>query len=164
MARALDITWHDQSRTFQELYKHETDSRLRARFQALWLLRRGDSLLEVAQIVGVAYRTLLRWVAWYRAGGLADVQAHRHGGHGGRLARLTPEQEQELKGKTEAGEVRSIWDGVHWAEAQGVSYTYWGMRWVFRRLALHKKVPRPRSPQASAAAQAAWKKGVSAEP
>ncbi|RME09361.1 MAG: winged helix-turn-helix domain-containing protein, partial [Ardenticatenia bacterium] len=41
----------------------------------------------------------------------------------------------------------------------GVTYTYWGMRGVFARLGLRKKVPRQRHPQASVEEQTAWKKG-----
>jgi transposase len=74
---------------------------------------------------------------------------------------LSPAQEAELVAKAEAGEMRTIWDGVRWArEAHGVAYTYWGMRRVFARLGLKKKVPRPKSPKASAEEQAAWKKGA----
>ena len=159
MARPLDIDWHNRPQTLRKLYRCEQDPQSRTRLQALWLIRTGYSLDEVAYIVGVAYRTVLRWVQWYRAGGLAEVQGRRQGGHGGRIARLTQTQEMELKTQAEKGEIRSIWDGVQWAEAQGVPYTYWGMRWVFTRLALTKKVPRPRSPKASVAEQSAWKKG-----
>jgi hypothetical protein len=74
------------------------------------------------------------------------------------VRRLSPAQEAALKAKAAAGALRSIQDGVHWAAQQGVAYTYWGMRWVFARLDLAPKVPRPRNPQASPAAQAAWKK------
>ena len=68
-----------------------------------------------------------------------------------------------MKVKAEAGELRTIRDGVEWAKSHGVEYTYWGMRWVFGRLGLRKKVPRPRSPKASAEKQEAWKKGGSAQ-
>jgi transposase len=110
--------------------------------------------------MGVHYRTIQRCVSWYRQGGLAEVLAHRHGGHGGPERRLMPEQEAELKAKTEAGEIRTIWDGIDWVQQMHqVKYTYWGMRGVFARLQLKKKVPRSRSPKASAAEQEAWKKG-----
>lgn len=91
---------------------------------------------------------------------ISEVLQHRHGGHGGPERRLTPEQEAELKAKAVRGEIRTIHDAVTWAkQVHGVDYSYWGMRWVFDRLALKKKVPRPKSPQASAQAQEAWKKG-----
>ena len=65
----------------------------------------------------------------------------------------------ELKAKAEAGEIRTIQDGVDWAKTHDVAYTYWGMRGVFGRLGLKKKVPRPKSPQTSDEEQEAWKKG-----
>jgi len=76
---------------------------------------------------------------------------------------LTGEQLEALEASASAGLVHSIQDGVQWAQEQyGVAYTYWGMRGVFARLDLRKKVPRPRNPKASAEQQQAWKKGDSA--
>ena len=160
MAQRLQMTWQQDQETLERLYKQEKDYQNRTRLQALWLLRQDRAMAEVASIVGVHYRTLQEWIAWYRRGGTAEVLAHRHGGHGGAERRLTPSQEAELKAKAEAGEIRTLWDGVHWAqEAHGVKHTYWGMRRVFDRLELKKKVPRPKSPKASAVQQEAWKKG-----
>jgi transposase len=111
-------------------------------------------------IVGVHYRTLQEWIAWYRQGGIDEVVAHRHGGHSAQERRLRAEQEAELKRKADAGEIRSIADGVKWAqESHQVTYSYWGMRHVFHRLQLKLKVPRPRNPKASAQEQETWKKG-----
>ena len=159
MARKLQIDWHETEDELFRLYKQEKDRQNRTRLQALWLLRPGRAMKEVAGLVGVHYRTVQEWVAWYRKGGVDEVLQRRHGGHGGQERRLSEEQEAELKAQSEAGEVRTIHDGVAWAKARGVDYTYWGMRWVFYRLGLKKKVPRPKAPQASAAEQEAWKKG-----
>ena len=159
MARKLQIDWKESEEELHQLYKQEKDHQNRTRLQALWLLRPGRTMKEVSGLVGVHYRTVQEWVAWYRQGGVEKVLSHRHGGHGGAESRLSKEQEAKLKAKAEAGEVRTILDGVEWAKAQGVEYTYWGMRWVFYRLKLKKKVPRQKAPQASAEEQEAWKKG-----
>ena len=160
MARQLQVEWQEDEETLYQLYKQEKDHQNRSRLQALWLLRRGERMKQVARSVGVHYRTVQEWVGWYRQGGVAEVLGHRHGGHGGRQRQLTAEQEAELKAKASAGEIRCIADGVRWAqEAHQVAYSYWGMRWVFARLGLKKKVPRPRNPKASEEAQTAWKKG-----
>jgi transposase len=75
-------------------------------------------------------------------------------------AYLSAEKAQGLLERAQAGEVRSIQDGVAWAkEEHDIHYSYWGMRHVFARLELKKKVPRPRSPKASHEAQVAWKRG-----
>jgi transposase len=160
VAQRLPIEWKEDEQTLYVLYKQEKDHQNRMRLQALWLLRQAHPRREVAALVGIHYRTLQEWVAWYRQGGVGEVLQHRHGGHGGQKRRLTSEQEAALKAKASSGEIRTIQDAMVWAkESYGVDYTYWGMRWVFDCLKLKKKVPRPTSPKASAEAQAAWKKG-----
>lgn len=160
MARPLKVDWQDDEKTLCSRYKQATDPQDRTRLQALWLLRQGRTREEVAGIVGVHPTAVGRWVDWYRQGGVEEILAHRHGGKGGKQSRLTPDQEAQLVEKAKAGELRTIWDGVEWArETCGVEYAYWGMRHVFARLNLKKKVPRPKSPQASAEEQTAWKKG-----
>ena len=158
--RPLRIDWHEDEQTLYRLYKQEKDHQNRTRLQALWLIRQGRSMKEVAQIVGVHYRTVQEWVAWYRQGGVDEVLRHRHGGHGGAKSRLTPEQEVALSEQAAQGEIHTVWEAVDWVEKQfGVKYTYWGMRGVFHRLELKNKVPRPISPKASEEVQEAWKKG-----
>lgn len=161
MARPLQIDWREDEETLQHLYRQEKDHQDRTRLQALWLLRPGRSMKEVAELVGVHYRTVQEWVAWYRKGGVEELRRHRHGGHGGSEGYLSEEQEAELKAKAAAGEIRTIQDGVEWAKTHDVEYTYWGMRGVFVRLGLKKKVPRPKSGQTSDEEQEAWKKGGS---
>ena len=160
MARSLSIVWHEEAAQLEALYKAEKESQRRTRLHALWLVRLGHTVQSVASLVSIHARTIQRWLAWYRQGGLAEVLGHRHGGHGGRRARLSEAEENQLKTWAQAGQIGSIWDGVEWAQAHcGVGYTYWGMRKIFARLGLNKKVPRPCAPQASPADQDAWKKG-----
>jgi transposase len=160
MAQHLQVVWREDEATLKQRYLREKDVQNRSRLQALWQLRRGRTIAEVAGMVGRHPRTIQDWVAWYRQGGVEAVLRHRHGGHGGKPARLTNEQTSRLEDAASAGQVRSIWDGVRWAQEQyGVSYTYWGMRTLFVRLDLRKKVPRPCNPQASVEEQEAWKKG-----
>lgn len=163
MTQRLQIEWQEDEATLKRRYLAEKDAQNRTRLQALWQLRRGQTTTAVAELVGKHSRTIQDWVAWYRQGGLEEVLRRRHGGHGGKSSWLTAEQLAELKAAARAGQVRSIWDGVQWAQEQhDVRYTYWGMRGVFARLGLRKKVPRPRNPKASAEQQEAWKKGGSA--
>lgn len=160
MARPLEVDWQDTAETFYSHYKRAKDAQDRTRFQALWRVRQGDSLQEAAETVGVHPVSIGRWLGWYRQGGLEEVLCRRHGGSGGQAAHLDAEKAQGLLARAEAGEVRSIQDGVAWAkEEHNVHYSYWGMRHVFARLGLKKKVPRPKSPKASHEAQAAWKRG-----
>jgi transposase len=120
----------------------------------------GEPLNKIAELLGVHPSSISRWLDWYRDDGLAGVLARRHGGSGGQTAYLGAEQLETLRARAEAGEIRTIHDGVRWAEEEhGVFYSYWGMRHIYERLGLKKKVARPRSAKASDEAQAAWKKG-----
>lgn len=158
MGRKIDIEWHEDAGRLEQLYKQATDRLERTRLQAMWQLRLGRSETEVAALVGVNARTVREWVSWYRQGGLAAVRQHRHGGHGGRVARLSQAQAAELEQQAARGTIRTIGEAVEWVKKRfQVRYSYWGMRWVFRRLKLRRKVPRPVSPKASAVKQAAWK-------
>jgi transposase len=157
MGRRWHCEWqHSQEELFQA-YHQATDPRLRTRLQALWLLRGGRTLEAAASLTGVAYRTVQTWVAWYRRGGVADVCRHRQGG--GAPAKLTAAQAEALKAQADTGAFRTRWDAIQWVREQyGIAYPYGGMRAVFLRLRLKKKVPRPQNPKASAEDQAAWKK------
>lgn len=77
MGRSLVVDWkHTRKRLFI-LYRREPEVGYRTRLQAWMLLRQNKSVEEVAATVGVAYRTVQRWVAWYRQGGLAAVAQRR---------------------------------------------------------------------------------------
>ena len=65
MARPLKIAWKHPAEVFDQLYKQEVDKR----WQALGMLRRGERLKRVKELVGVAHVTIQRWVRWYEAGG-----------------------------------------------------------------------------------------------
>lgn len=155
----LQVDWQEDVETLKTLYLLEKDHQGRTRLQALWYLRQGHTINETSERIGKPSRTIQNWIAWYRMGGVYEVLGRRHGGSRDGNRRLSPEQEQQLKGQAEQGKLRTIWDGVHWAQQQGVKYRYGGMRKVFDRLELRKKMPRPRNPKANIAQQEGWKKG-----
>ena len=160
--KKLEIAWQEDEGTLRRLYKAEQDRQTRSRLQMLWLLRRGVRLKEAAETVGIHYRTAIDWVNWYRRGGIAEIRQHRKGGlQGTRRTRLTGEQEEALRQRATDEGFKTAREAAAWVKEQfGVIYTHWGMRHVFRRLKLRKKVPRPMNIKASPAAQAAWKGGA----
>jgi len=93
MARPLKIAWKHPAEEFYQLYKQEVDKR----WQALWMLRRGERLKRVKEVVGVAHVTVQRWVRWYEAGGLEEVARHRLGSEVRPYEAWTPAQEQRLR-------------------------------------------------------------------
>ena len=159
--RRVQIAWEaeDTPEALREQYRRQEEGEVRSRLQALWLLRTGWSMEQVAGVVRVHYRTVQRWVGWYRKGGVAEVCTHHGGGHG-QPAWLTPEQEaavaeEAAKGIfTTAGDVRQ---GV--AEQFGVTYRPKGIYGLLRRVRCRPKVPRPIHVKADLEAQEDWKRG-----
>jgi transposase len=92
---AFVVVWHkeDTEEALRAAYRAERDVVLRQRLHALWLLRSSERRMEeVAGLVGATYRTVQRWVAWYREGGLDAIRTHRMGGYG-QTPRLTEDQQ-----------------------------------------------------------------------
>jgi transposase len=159
MGRTLEVDWQETAEELQNLYRNEHNSERRTRLQALWQLRSGKDLKEVAGLVGIAYRTLQYWVTWYREGGLTEVLS-RIKGHGrqGRPSKLKPLQQKALAAKVALGAFRTVWDALQWIEGRWkVRYSYGGLYKRLKRLDCRLKVPRPRSIQADVAAQVKWK-------
>ena len=133
--RKLRIDWHEDAATLLRLYRAEREVELRTRFHALWLLCQGHTIEQTAQILGVHVRTLQHWLAWYRAGGIAAVRQHRHGGRQGRVSFLTQDQRQHLQEQIRQGAFSTPREAMTWVQDHfGVTYTEWGMRSLLRRL------------------------------
>lgn len=158
--RPLQIDWQDSAESLEQRFRQEQNLGLAKRWQSLWLLRRGYSEREAARVAGVGERTLHRWLAWYRQGGLAQVLAHRRRRAKGRVSYLSAEGRAALAERAKAGVFFTLWDAVRWVEEEyGVRYTYWGMRSLFVQLRLGKKVPRPLAAKADLERQEGWKRG-----
>lgn len=160
--RPLVMGWReeDTEEALRAAYRAEPRVDVRQRLQALWLLRSGERTLDgVAAVVGVHYRSVQYWVAWYREGGLDAVRSHRLGGYG-QTARLTPEQQEQLAQEVETGRFHNATAIRAWvAETFGVHYTEGGMYSLLERLRCGPKVPRPLHEKANLGDQEAWKKG-----
>jgi transposase len=133
--RRLNIEWRDTADELYARYEAERNPHRRVRLQAFWLLQRGYPIGEVGKEVEVDYRTIQRWISWYRVGGIDSV-IKRTPGHGapGRPSRLLPEQVKSLVEKAARGEFVTVWEAVDWVEQQfGVTYTYTGMHALLSR-------------------------------
>ena len=161
MGKQLQIEWSESIGELKQLYKAEKHPQRRTRLQVLWQLRQGKKLTTVADLVGVSYRVLQRWVAWYREGGLEEVLCRVTGHHAqGATPYLNACQQKALAGRVELGDFRTVWDVIEWVTARwGITYSYQGMYALMRRQGLNLKVPRPHSEKADAHQQTHWKKG-----
>jgi transposase len=133
------VEWAETADVLHARYKRERNGHRRARLQALWMLRSGSSIGAAGNAVGVDYRTIQRWVAWYREGGLNAVLMRTPGyAAPGRPSRLTAEQRNALLRKNRQGHFRTVRDAVDWVQQEyGVSYTYTGMHALLHRSSSH---------------------------
>jgi transposase len=164
--RKLRIEWaaEDDAASLYARYRRERRADVRPRLHALWLMRSGRTTREVAEVLGVDERTVQRWLAWYRGGGLAPLQ-ERHAGSQGAPSFLTAEQRAALADEVATGRFRTAAEIRQWvAERWGVSYTEGGMYALLKRLRCAPKVPRPIHEKADHLAQARWKRGGSRTP
>ena len=159
MGRKLEIEWQETASELKRRYREERNSERRTRLHAFWQLHCGKSMKAVAGWVGIAYRTLQYWVAWYRHGGLTEVLA-RIRGHGcqGRPGKLQALQQRALAAKVALGAFRTIWDAIQWVQGRWqVDYSYDGLYKRLKGLNCRPKVPRPRSIRADVNVQDQWR-------
>jgi transposase len=164
--RRFVLAWRedDTEEALRAIYLAERDGALRSRLHGLWLLRSGQALGAVAEVLGVHYRSVQRWVAWYRQGGLAAVRGHRMGGVG-QPSFLTAEAQAEVAEVVATGRFHTAAEIRDWiAQRYQVSYAVGGVYSLLARLRCNPKVPRPLNPKADLAAQEAWKRGACATP
>lgn len=165
MSRTLDdVRWQESSADLYMRYRSVQNVNARKRLQALWLVQCGTPVQEAADQAGVGRRTLKRWLAWYRTGGLAEV-LRRLPGHGaqGVVGWLSPEQREALVTQCSAGAFQTYGEARAWVEHEyGITYGYQGMYTVLARMDVHPKVPRPTAAKADPQVQEAWKKRGSA--
>jgi transposase len=160
--RVQEIDWEESAEELYDRYRVERDLNRRKRLQVLWLVRQGRSATAAATEAGLGVRTVLRWLDWYRAGGLAEV-LRRVPGHGARGAAcwLSAEQQATLLAQCRRGAFRTYGEAQRWVTREfGVSYRYDGLHTLLTRLGVHPKVPRPTAAKADHAVQEAWKKGT----
>lgn len=157
------IEWQESAEELYERYRAELDVQRRKRLHAFWLVRQGESETAAAHRAGIGRRTLARWLAWYREGGLSEV-LRRVPGHAstGVDGWLSPAQEAELYQRCSQGQFKSTPEVQAWVEEHWkVEYSYHGMYSVLARLGIHPKVPRPQAEKVDPKRQEAWKKGIS---
>jgi transposase len=162
----LAVEWAaaDDAASLSGRYRRERRTDVRARLHGLWLVRAGRSARAAAEVLGVHERTVTRWLGWYRAGGVAAVEA-RHAGGQGAPSFLAPEQREELAAEVATGRFRTAAEIRAWVAGRwGVASTEGGMYALLGRLRCAPKVARPTHEKADHLAQARWKKGGSRRP
>lgn len=159
--RPFHIEWQveDTVAALKAAYQREGDGAVRQRLHGLWLLRSGWRLGPVANALGVHYRTVQRWLDWYRQGGVAAVRARRMGGHG-QPALLAAEARAAVADAVATGRFRTAAEVGDWiADSYGVRYRPGGIYSLLERLQCAPKVPRPVHEKADLVEQDRFEKG-----
>jgi transposase len=159
--RPFEVAWResDTPEALKDAYQRERDPEVRTRLHGLWLLRCGWHLGSVAEAMGTHYRSVQRWVAWYRQGGLPEVMRHKMGGRG-RQPLLRPEQEIQVSAAVATGRFRTAGEIRDWITQQyGASYTLGGVYSLLKRLRYAPKARRLVRAKTARQVQATWKKG-----
>ncbi len=155
------VSWAEPVDELERRYRQATTVGARTRLQVLWLVRQGQSARAAAHPAGVGEHTAIRWLGWYRPGGLAAV-LRRLPGHTsrGRANWLSRDQRSALLAEAATGRFLTAADAQAWIRAEfGVAYSRRGTYGALARLGIHSKVPRPQAERANPASQDAWKKG-----
>ena len=147
----MTVTLHDAGdrQSLGDLVRREANAKQRDRYRAVLLAMDDLEGDEVALRLGRSPRFVDEWVGRYRRGGLGALRPRRQPG---RRPKLTPQQEEQLKARLDAGPRDS--DGVCALRGKdvcriierefGVAHTLGGIYDVLRRLGYSSLVPRPR--------------------
>jgi transposase len=159
----MHVEPHHSQDQLRSLAKKQKQAKLRIRWQAIVLAREGKTAPQIARSLGIARRTVQQCVQNYNrrgADGLSDLP------RSGRPSRLTPDQQQRLRERLDAGpqpedhvcslraaDVKRILEREF-----GVLYALKGVYKLLHRLGYSYLCPRPRHQLADASAQEAFKK------
>jgi|HubBroStandDraft_1064217.scaffolds.fasta_scaffold398761_2 transposase len=158
----MRVAEHHTEEALQALAKDQDDARLRVQLQAIVLAKQKRPAPDIAKNLGHGRRTVQQWVHDYNLGGIKGLADKRGGNH----RHLTPEQEQQLRQRLDAGPTPE--DGVCSLRAADVRsiiqnefgkvYKPSGVYDLLHRLGYSYLCPRPRHPQSSQEAQDDFKK------
>ena len=159
--RPLSIAWKHMAEEFYRLYKAEGDVHVAKRWQALWLLRQGERLVRVREIVGVTNKPIQGRVWWYEGGGIEEVARHRWGAPGVYVQAWMAKQEARILERAAGRGFCPIREAALWYEAEfGVKVSEAKMGYWVRKWGIKRKVPRPIAEKADERQQDEWKKGL----
>jgi transposase len=163
MTRHIKLAAHLRPDELEQRARQATEAGEARRWQILWLLARGKTARQAAEVTGYSAYWIGQLARRYNEEGPSCV-ADRRQLAPGRAGTLSAEQEEELRQALQrpapAGE---LWTGrtvAEWiSQRVGRPISYW-VGWAYlHRLGLRRRRPRPRHVKADAAAQQAFKGG-----
>ena len=157
-----------ESRRLEGLYRKATDPVLRTHLLMVWRMSLGDSVGEVAQMVGYSRKWTTEIARRYESGGVEALGDRRHGNPGAKERALLDEAGEAqlleaLQGSPPASLGGGMWSGpkvARWiAKRNGLEkvHVQRGFEYL-RKVGMSPQVPRPSSARAEHDEQEAFKK------
>ncbi len=154
-----------ESRRLEKLYRKASDPVLRTHLLMVWRMSLGDSIGEVAQMVGYSRKWTTEIVRRYDSGGAEALGDRRHSNPGAKERALLDEVGEAelveaLQGPPPGG---GMWSGpkvARWiAQRNGLEkvHVQRGFEYL-RKIRYSPQVPRPQNASADASEQEAFKK------
>ena len=154
-----------ESRRLESLYRKATDPVLRTHLLMVWRVSLGDSLGEVAEMVGYSKKWTTEILRRYESGGVEALGDRRHSNPGAKERALLDEAGEEellraLAGPPPGG---GMWSGpkvARWiAKRNGLEkvHVQRGFEYL-KKIRYSPQVPRPENASADASEQEAFKK------
>src|SRR5918994_5038448 len=155
-----------ESSQLEGLYRKASDPMLRTHLLMVWRMSVGDSIREVARMVGYSEKWVREIARRYESEGVKGLGDRRHGNPGARERALLDEEGQAelrealLEGSPPGG---GLWSGpkvARWIqERSGVQKVHDQRGWDYLRKVEHTpQVPRPSNSRADASERGAFKK------
>ncbi len=163
MARRIHLEPHLSTAELERRYRQAKDGTLRAWWQILWLLARGQTAKDLAESTGYSRYWIGQLAKRYNDEGPSGLRDRRRTDSRRASPLLSPTQQEELRtalrGPAPEGQ---LWSGrvvAEWMAARLGRPVRYQVGWAYLiRLGGRPRVPRPRHVAADPAAQEAFKK------
>ena len=138
--RKLEVKGPSTPKEIEEAYKASRGVHERERLLAIELGQKGKySIAQIGEILGRGRRTIARWIAAYREGGIEQLLERRYEG---RKPRLSPEEQSELLEGLRTGKWKSAKQILRWLAEKGVGLKQGSIYYWLDKLKGSWKVPR----------------------
>jgi transposase len=148
-------TEQSESSRLEGLYRKATDPVLRTHLLMVWRMSLGDSIREVAEMVGYSEKWVREIARRYESGGVQGLGDRRHGNPGAKERALLDEEGQARLRQAlirEAPPGGGMWSGpkvARWIEQEaGVEKVHAQRGWEYlRKVGMSPQAPRPSNAQ-----------------
>lgn len=162
MNKSISLEDHLSAKAIEEHYKKAKEGVARSHWHIIWLLSRGKTTQEIAEVTGYSARWVRSLVRRYNQQGPQALGDQRHENPGGKLLLSAPKLSQLQEALDGPAPDDGLWTGPKvavWIFEQTGREVPPQRGWEYlRRLKYRKRVLRPRHAKADPEEQEAFKK------